>query len=729
MRLPGRPIYYLIVVAFLAGATLLRISDPFPVQALRYLGFDLYQRLDPAPPIADNPVVVVDIDEDSLDSIGQWPWPRTKMAELTRRLTAAGAAAIAFDIMFSEPDQTSPEEIVKRLPPEQAARVADFVDPAGGHDTDFANALAASPSVLGLSLSGAGGDAPTVRSGFATAGDDPRPFITNFAGAVANLPDLEAAAQGIGSINWLPDRDQIVRRVPLVFRVGDQYVPSLAAESLRVAQGAGTYILKASNASGEEAFGTATGLNNIKIGAIVVPTDSEGAIWLRFRPSHPDAFISAKAVFEGTMPADAVAGRIVLIGTSAAGLLDLRATPIDVAVPGVEIHAQVIEHILSGLSFTRPDYSRGVELVAMVGLGLLLAAILPRLSATAGAAIGFGTIGGLIVGGYLAFDPGGMLFDVLYPALVLILLTIGTALYTFREAERAKAGVRRAFQYYVSPDVVDEIIADPTRLELGGEVRELTLLFCDVRGFTTISEGMTAHELTRFINNLLTPLSEIILRHRGTIDKYMGDAIMAFWNAPLDDPQHASHAIAAAEEMLAAMGPLNEAWQREAEAAGRTMPLVKIGVGVNTGECCVGNLGSATRFDYSCIGDEVNVASRFESLTKEYGLGLLMGEQTAKLAGRDEIVEVDRVQVRGKTIATRLFTLAPKGVGTPWLVTHRQFIDALGIGDWDETEAARRRAAHDAPAAFALYYEKIGEKIAKEARKRGNISHLEAIEV
>lgn len=536
--------------------------------------------------------------------------------------------------------------------------------------------------------------------------------MPDFVGAVRNLPALEDAAQGIGSINWIPDRDQIVRRVPLIFRVGDQYVPSLAAEALRVAQGAGSYILKASNANGEEAFGAVTGLNHIKIGAVVVPTNSEGAIWLRFRPSDPGTFIPAKDVLDGTMGPDAVAGRIVLVGTSAAGLLDLRATPIDVAVPGVEIYAQVIEHILSGETFSRPDFARGVELAAMVLLGLLLAVTLPRLPATAGAAFGAVVIGGLLAGGYFAYDPGGLLFDVLYPALVLILLTVGAVLYTYRETERARAGVRRAFQYYVSPDVVDEIIADPGRLELGGEVRELTLLFCDVRGFTTISEGMSAHELTRFINSLLTPLSEIILDHRGTIDKYMGDAIMAFWNAPLDDPDHARHAIQAAEAMLAAMGPLNEAWQREAAAAGRTMPMVRIGVGVNTGECCVGNLGSATRFDYSVIGDEVNVASRFESLTKDYGLGLLMGEQTARLAGRDAIVEVDEVQVRGKTVATRLFTVAPRDCPADWLIAHRRFVDALTSGDAAAAEPARVAAARSAPAAFALYYERMIEKVA-----------------
>ncbi|MBN8997979.1 MAG: adenylate/guanylate cyclase domain-containing protein [Rhizobiales bacterium] len=728
MRLTGRPIYYLVVAAFLVGAVLLRLSDPFPVQALRYLGFDLYQRIDPAPPIADKPVVVVDIDEASLKAVGQWPWPRSLMAELTQRLAEAGAASIAFDVLFSEADQTSPEQVIKRLPPDVAARVGAVIDPAAGNDTRFAEALMATPSILGISLSSDGGEPPQIKAGFAVAGDDPRPFVPDFSGAVRNLPALEDATHGIGSINWIPDRDQIVRRVPLVLRVGNQFVPSLAAEALRVAQGAGSYLLKSSNASGEEAFGALTGLNHVRIGDVVVPTDAEGAIWLRFRPSDPGSFIPAKDVLDGSMAADAVAGRIVLVGTSAAGLLDLRATPIDVAVPGVEIHAQVIEHILSGSSFARPDFARGLELAVMVLLGIVLAVILPRLSAVAAAVLGFVVIGGLIAAGYFAFDPGGLLLDPLYPALVLILLTIGTALYTYREAERARAGVRRAFQYYVSPDVVDEIIADPTRLELGGEVRELTLLFCDVRGFTTISEGMTAHELTRFINSLLTPLTDIILSHRGTIDKYMGDAIMAFWNAPLDDPDHARHAIQAAEAMLAAMGPLNEAWQREAEAAGRKMPLVRIGVGVNTGECCVGNLGSATRFDYSAIGDEVNVASRFESLTKEYGVGLLMGERTARLAGRDEIIEIDRVQVRGKTQATRLFTMAPKG-SAAWLVAHRSLVDALTAEDWDAAEIAHAAVVPIAPEQFRYFYAQVRHRIDAATARRREATRHEAVEV
>ncbi|MCX5570967.1 CHASE2 domain-containing protein [Kaistia nematophila] len=711
MRFLGRPVYYLAVAVFLAGAALLRVADPFPVQAIRLLAFDLYQRMAPAEALPEHPVLIVDIDEASLKAVGQWPWPRTVLADLARKLAEAGAASIAFDVLFSEPDQSSPEEVVKRLPPEQATLVAASIGDAPTHDRVFADALAATPSVLGLSLSGSGAPLPPLKAGFATAGDDPRPFIANFAGAIANVPVLDEAAKGIGSINWLQDRDQIVRRVPLVFRVGDALVPSLAAEALRVAQDAGSYILKGSNASGEAAFGRETGLNHVRIGALVVPTDADGAIWLRFRPSDPEGFVSAKDVLDGSIPAHLMEGRIALVGTSAAGLLDLRATPLDSAVPGVEIHAQVIEHILTGRSLTRPDFSSGVEIAVIVGLGLLLALILPHVSAVAAAILGALAVGGILVGGFLAYLRLGLLFDPFYPALAIILLVIGSVLYTFRQAERARAGIRRAFQHYVAPAVVDEIIADPSRLELGGEMRELTLLFCDVRNFTTLAEGMSATELTGFINELMAPLSEIILNHRGTIDKYMGDAVMAFWNAPLDDPDHARHALEAAEAMMAAMAGLNAGWQRAAAERGRAMPEVRIGIGINTGACCVGNLGTAQRFDYSAIGDEVNIASRLEQLTKDYGLGIIVGEATARAAGKVGLVEIDRIQVRGRSGMSRIFTLAPPDAEPDFAEAQRAFAAALPELDPSIWRSALYRAKSAAPARFARYYHFMLERL------------------
>lgn len=649
--------YFFLVLAVLAGATALRIADPFFLQALRLIAFDSYQRLDPQPYDPALPVRIVDIDEESLTRIGQWPWPRTIVAELVDGLAAQGAAAIAFDILFAEPDQSSPEQFLQRLPAEEAERLKPLFADQPSHDAVLAEAIGRSPTVLATSLGGRASETPLqVKAGFAVAGDDPLPFLGNFTGSTHNLPILEHNASGIGAINWIPDRDQVVRRISIVYGLDGQFVPTLFAEALRVAQGASTYILKSSNASGEEAFGRQTGLNNIKWGAIETPTDPDGAIWLQFRQTNPTAFIPAWTVLAGENDPNQVAGVIILVGTSAPGLNDLRATPLDAALPGVEIHAQAIEHVLSGRSLSRPDYAVAIELLVAIVLGAILGAVLPRLSAGAAALVGFTLIAAIFIGGWLAYADLHLLLDPSYPALAIGLLVALATLYVYRQVEQQRGQVRLAFSHYVSPAVVDELIAHPERLELGGEVRELTILFCDVRNFTSISEQLTAHELTQFINDLLTPLTDIILKRRGTIDKYMGDAIMAFWNAPLDDPAHAGNACAAAAEIAARMHDLNVAWKHEAEEKGRKYVHVAVGVGINTGNCCVGNLGSSQRFDYSAIGDDVNVASRLEGLSKQYGVTIVIGESTAAKVS-DPLLELDLIKVKGRTAPSRLYTM------------------------------------------------------------------------
>src|SRR6516225_5416439 len=334
-----RLLYWSLVFILIGGAIFIRYLDPFFVRALRLVAFDHYQQIAPEKYNPKLPVRIVDIDDESLRKNGQWPWPRTIVRDLLLHLASKGAAVVAFDILFAEPDRTSIEEIVKQLSPSQASAItAASAQPS--NDELFAAALKDTPSVLAIAL-GEGGTANfQPKAGFAFGGDDPRPFLLAFNSVSQNLPQLQEAAHGVGAFNWVADRDQIVRRVALMFRLNEAFVPSLAAEALRVAQGATTYILKASNASGETAFGQSTGLNHIKIGRIEVPTDAAGGIWVRFRPSNPAAYIPAWKVLAGHDNADDVSGRIVLIGTSAPGLLDFRATPLDASIPGVEIHAQ-----------------------------------------------------------------------------------------------------------------------------------------------------------------------------------------------------------------------------------------------------------------------------------------------------------------------------------------------------------------------------------------------------
>jgi adenylate cyclase len=686
------PFYYLLAAGILAAAIALRLADPFPVAQLRLIGFDSYQHVSPEPFDPAAPVRVVDINEETLARIHPWPWPRTLHAELVDKLREAGAAAIVFDIFFTSPDPLSVEAVAGRLPPEVGAELAALSDGQPTNDAVFAEAIRQVPTVLAATLVNSPTGPPDFRWGFAVAGDDPKPFMRPFPGIASNLPILNEAAAGLGAINWFPERDQVVRRAPLILRLGDGFVPSLPMEALRVVQGASTYTLRGSNASGQTAYGRVTGLNAIRVGGAEIPSDPDGSMWLKFRASSPANFIPAWSVLSGETPVSEVAGRIILIGTSAPGLNDLRATPLGASVPGVDVHAQTIEHILRGNYLTRPDYAGSAELGLTVGLGLLLMLLFPRVPAVLAAVLGIATAASLPVAGWFLYDRLGLLFDPTFPVLALLALTGAITLYVYRTTERQRGEIRRAFAYYVSPVVVDEIIAKPDKLKLGGEIRELTVLFSDVRNFTSISEQLSATELTQFINGLLTPMSEIILKERGTIDKYMGDAVMAFWNAPLDEPMHPERAVHAALAMIAEMRKLNVKWREDFAAAGRAIGEVRIGVGINTGDCCVGNLGSVQRFDYSAIGDEVNVASRLEGLCKLYGVPIVIHEATMKRVPELVALELDVVRVKGRAEAARIFTLLDaleiEGSREQLVAEHAGFWSAYRARNWDIAAAA-----------------------------------------
>ncbi len=654
-RLLVSSVPYLVLLLALA----LRMIDPAPLEHARLQSFDAYQRLAPRIFDPDLPVRIIDIDDESIARLGQWPWPRTLLAKIVDRLTAAGVSVIAFDMVFAEPDRSSPEIALTHWPDtpivralrEQARRLLPY-------DRLFGASIAGSRVVTGFFLVNSESDRqPRVRGTFASAGDDPAPFLPAYEGSVVNLVDLQEAALGNGALNWLPDRDQIVRRVPLVFRIGEQLYPSLAAEALRVAQDAGTYIIKSSGASGETAFGARTGLNNVRIGQFEVPTNPNGQVIVRFTKSTRERYIPAWQVLEPNFDPERVAGRIVFIGTSAAGLMDIKATPLEPAVPGVEVHAQVVEQIVTGDYLSRPDFFDGIEIVYMVVLGILLILLLPRIGAPWAGALGVVAISSVLAASWFAYNLRGWLVDPVYPTIVVIFVFLFETVIVYLRSETERRQVRGAFSRYMSPALVEQLADHPERLTLGGEMRDMTLLFCDIRGFTTISEQFDAGGLTKFINRFLTPMTNIILETRGTIDKYMGDCIMAFWNAPLDDPDHADHACRAALTMVTKLEELNRDWRAAAEAEGGAHIPVKVGVGLNTGMCCVGNMGSDQRFDYSVLGDDVNLASRLEGETKSYRVDIILGENTEKLVPHLAALELDTVQVKGKTRPVRIFAL------------------------------------------------------------------------
>ena len=656
----SRFLYISLVLALIGGAILLRYMDPFFVRALRLVAFDNFQRLAPEPYDPNLPIRIVDIDEKSLSMIGQWPWPRTTVRDLVLALTSKGAAVVAFDVLFAEPDRTSMEAIVKQLPPEEAKAVTSAMAGRPSNDELFAAALKDTPSVLSVALGEGPGTTLPAKAGFAFGGDDPRPFLLGFSGVTRNLPEFEDAARGIGAFNWVADRDQIVRRVALLFRLNETFVPSLAAEALRVAEGASTYVLKASNASGETAFGQSTGLNHIRIGEITVPTDAAGGVYLKFRHFNKASYIPAWKVLSGEISQADIEGKIILVGTSAPGLLDLRATPVDAAVPGIDIHAQVLEHLLTGNFLERPDYAMALEEFVIIVLGIMLASVLPRVSAKASAAIGFTTIALVLIGGWAAFRWANTLLDPSYPALVLGFMATGITLYTYNTAEAQRSQIRSAFGQYLAPALVEQLAQSPEKLVLGGEEREMTILFSDVRGFTAISEFYKddPQGLTSLMNRLLTPLTNTIVDHEGTIDKYIGDAVMAFWNAPLSVPNHEIKACAAALAMIDCLEVLNRERREEATSAGQPFLSFRIGIGINTGRCVVGNLGSDLRFNYSVLGDPVNVASRLEGQTKYYDVPIIIGSRTAEKAKEQfALLELDLIAVKGKTEPQTIYAL------------------------------------------------------------------------
>ena len=658
-RRATRLIYISFIVALIGGAVLLRYADPFFVSALRLIAFDNFQRLDPEKYDPSLPIRIVDIDEKSLALIGQWPWSRTTVRDLLSALTSKGAAAVAFDVLFAEPDRTSLDIIAKQLPPSEAAAITSAIAGRPSNDELFAEALKDTPSVLSVVL-GEGADTTVqAKAGFAFAGDDPRPFLMEFKGASRNLPELENAARGIGAFNWVADRDQIVRRVTLMFRLDQTFVPSLAAEALRIAQGATTYVLKASNASGETAFGQSTGLNHIRIGDVEVPTDAGGGVYLKFRHFNKAAYIPAWKVLAGEVPQEDIEGRIILIGTSAPGLLDLRATPVDAAVPGIDIHAQLLEHLLTGKFLERPDYALALEEFVVLALGIMLAFTLPRVSAKTSAAIGVLTVVLVLMGGWALYHYWRTFIDPSYPALVLAAMTTFITFYTYHNVEAQRGQIRHAFGQYLAPALVEQLAQSPEKLVLGGEAREMTILMSDVRGFTSISESYKddPQGLTSLMNRLLTPLTNVLIRHEGTIDKYIGDAIMGFWNAPLTVPDHELKACAAALEMIDRLEALNREREQEVNAGRAFLPF-RIGIGINTGRCVVGNLGSDLRFNYSVLGDPVNVAARLEGQTKFYGVPIIVGSRTAEKAKEKfATLELDLITVKGKTEPQTIYAL------------------------------------------------------------------------
>jgi adenylate cyclase len=639
-------------LALLIGFAALRLADPAVIEEIRVRTFDTFQRIEPRVKTA-RPVAIVDIDEASLAKLGQWPWPRTRIADMVTNLTKLGALVIGFDVIFAEPDRLNPDvaaDTFRNLDDETKGKLRALPS----NDQVLADAMRQSRVVLGQSgitqvLTELDKSLPV--TGLAMLGEDPQRSMFKFKGLLRNTQVLEQAAAGRGVFTINPERDGIVRRVPVITEAQGVTMPSLSFEILRVVTGTDTIFIKSEK----------TLIKSVGVKGFQVPTDVNGQLWVHFANPDPTLYVSAVDAIEGRVTSEKIRGKLVLIGTSAVGLNDIKTTPVSEAMPGVEVHAQVLEAALTGSILSQPFYGPWLEFVAALLLGILVIALAPLFGPVSLVAVGavFATL--LVGTSWYFYTQQRLLIDFTYPLLSTTAIYLTLIFTSFVREQKQRRQIRSAFSQYLSPAYVELLAQSPEKLVLGGEQREMTIMFGDTRGFTSISETYKndPQGLTALMNRFLTPLTDAILERKGTIDKYMGDAVMAFWNAPLDDKQHQLNACEAAVDMLERVGKLNKVREEEAREGGYAHIPLNIGVGLNTGTCVVGNMGSDKKFNYSVFGDSVNLASRLEGQSKQYGFPIIVGSNTA-LAVKEKfaILELDFIMVKGKKEPEVIYAIA-----------------------------------------------------------------------
>lgn len=650
-------------LAMLAVTAVIHFLNPLAMQRFGHQLFDQFQRAAPRP-YEDVGVRIVDIDEESIRRLGQWPWPRTQLAQMTERLVDAGAGVVAFDIVFSEPDRTSPENLRATL---QLGGASDDVFEAlvdyTPHDVVMGRAFSQLPVIMGYFFEQSGGATSVKRAaGPVLLGDSPADSLPNFRSVTKSLDVIEEQALDAGFVSTMKDPDGIIRTAPFLAVLDGEIYPSLALAVLRyvaeaTGENAGAYLLKTSTAS-MQMGASRSEMVSIKFGSIEVPTTRSGALWIHFPVDAGNRVIPAWKVLDPAttddelrhlLGADTMGASIVFVGTGAQGLRDLVATPVDAQLPGVFIHALATEQVLLGHYLQQPDWAPGMRMLILLAGGIILILIIPITGPLRSGAVGAVLIAGLVSASWFLFRERGLLFDPVYPAIALLGVYGLTSLVSFVVTEAEKGYIKDAFDRYLSPEMVAKIADDPSQLKLGGEERDMTILFSDIRSFSKISEGMTPEQLTNYLNRYLTPMTDILMANKATVDKYIGDAIMSFWNAPLDDPDHHRNAARSALLMIEKLTAMNARIGTADPSDIDTLPVeTKIGIGLHSGRTSVGNMGSDQRFAYSVLGDTVNTASRLEGMTKQYGVSILVGEPTAQNLPDFATVELDRAKAVGK---------------------------------------------------------------------------------
>jgi adenylate cyclase len=657
--------------------------------------------------IEEHKIIILDIDEKSLANEGRWPWSRHKLADLVTLLTEYGAIVVAFDVVFSEPERNPVNEVNQHL----SNKKIDWQIPAywleiADGDKNFSRHISDMDVVLGYFFQ----DQVNIKVGQLpdpsyelTADQKKRLVSITKPGYAANLALLQQAAAGAGFVSTFADADGVIRRSPLVIRHADALYPSLSLATVM------SYLFVKKIEVETLPLGSVEVMTSIIAGGQKARTDVNGQVIIPFRgKKNSFPYISVTDVLQKKIDANTLEGAIVLVGTSAIGLADLRATPVGTQYPGVEVHANIIRSLLSGEFPYRPEWEAGLTLSILVFLGALLSLWLPKLGPVASVVLSVLTLTIIITGNFFLWHVYRLDLPIASPVLLILTLTLLNLAYGYFRENASRRLLKGMFNQYVPQAHIERMLSDPAAYQFTGDSKELTVLFADIRSFTTISEHLSAADLKSMLNQYFTPITKIIFDNEGTIDKYVGDMVMAFWGAPIEDENHAQHGIIAALEMQRVTRVISE------EFMARGLPEIKIGVGLNSGIMNVGDMGSSYRRAYTVLGDAVNLGSRLESITKFYGAEILVGERTAELCPDIIFGFVDRIQVKGKDEPIAVYQ--PLGLKSEVTSEQKDEIERFSLAyadylqqDWDQAVSKLAGLKNDFPTTklYQVYLDRI----------------------
>ena len=627
---------WIVLITVMVGVGL-RVYDVEPLKILRLKTFDYYQKIQPRT-VTSNHFVIVEITEQDLKQYGQWPWNRNFIADIHQRIINQKANTVQYNILFSEADRLNASSFVEtqKLPKELREKLLLIPD----NDQMLAQFFNISDAVLMYSVKNSATDGKIKKPNILYKGADPTAWLYNFLGVVSNLPMLLDSAKGVGVNIMIPSIDGTVRSQPLLINTDQGIVPAQILETLRVVMNGRAYKVVTAQDGVKEIY-----LNK----QFVIRPDSNAMVNINF--AQPDTIPTISVGDLMTKDID-LTNKIVIVGLNAAGLSNLKDTPLGL-MTDMQISVQAMDTIATKTALDRDNQISLLEIIATTVLLIVFLILVPRLKVVYTALLLLITLSGTAYGSWYAYNSMNMLVDVSWPFLVLLITWSHLTFNNFAVQSRLRQQIKKQFEHYLAPDMVAKLQKDPGLLKLGGETRTMTFMFSDIRGFTPISEKYKGNPagLTKLINRFLTRMTDIIIQNGGTIDKFMGDCIMAFWNAPLDMKDHANRAVKSAVEMQKELKKLNKELKKE------KLPAINIGIGINTGEALVGNMGSEQRFDYSVIGDDVNLASRLESSSKELGSTLVIGEKTKNQTNGFKFNSLGTIKVKGKTEKIKVFTV------------------------------------------------------------------------